>query len=138
MNSFVDPNQLESFFTARPSDPPYFLLAAGLFICLTSGLAFAASVRAEMGRWYRDPNVGASFSRWVRLQVAFPYAGLMLGMGVGLAAALMTIGVSTVFAWIITLLVTPLIGGFIWSRIGRQMGQEAVNYYVDQQMHHQS
>ncbi len=137
MNSFVDPNQLENFFSAKLSEPPYFLLAAGLFICLTSGLAFAASVRAEMGRWYKNPNVG-SFSRWIRLQVAFPFAGVLLGIGVGLAATLMTVGVSTVFAWIITLLVTPLAGGFLWSRIGKQMGREALDFYIDQQMHHQS
>lgn len=137
MNSFVDPNQIESFFSARPSDPPYVLLAIGLFICLTSGLVFAASVRAEMGRWYKDPNAGSA-SRWIRLQVAFPFGGVVLGLGLGLAAVLMTIGISTVFAWTISLLVTPLVGGLIWSRIGKRMGQEALDFYIDQQMHHQS
>ncbi|WP_088892620.1 hypothetical protein [Leptolyngbya ohadii] len=137
MNTFVDPNQLESFFNARPSEPPYFLFAAGLFICLTSGLAFAASVRAEMGRWYKNPNMEYG-SRWMRLQVAFPFAGLVLGLGIGFAAALMSIGVSTVFAWAIALLLTPVVGGLIWSRIGKQMGQEALDFYIDQQMHQQS
>jgi hypothetical protein len=137
MNSFVDPNQLETFFSTRPSDPPYFLFAAGLFICLTSGLAFAAGVRAEMGRWYKDFNA-STLSRWVRLQVAFPFAGLVLGLCLGLAAALMTIGISTVFAWAISGVLTGLVGGLIWSRIGRQMGREALNFYIDQQMHHQS
>lgn len=137
MNSFVAPQQIESFFTARPSEPPYFLLAAGLFICLTSGLAFAAGIRAEMGRWYKDRNI-SSLSRWVRLQVAFPFAGIALGLFLGLAAALMALGISTVFAWAISLILTSLIGGLIWSRIGNQMGKEALNYYIDQQMHHQS
>ena len=134
MDWFIDPYQLEEILTSKPPSPPYFLIAAGLFICLTSGLSFIAAIRAQMGRWYRNFN-SSYVSRWLRLQLAFPFAGIGIGVSIFLSAMLMALGLPTLFSWLAGVLLTLLIGAIVWSILGKRMGQRAVGFYLDQQMH---
>lgn len=89
-----------------------------------------------MGRWHKEFN-SSYVSRWLRLQLAFPFAGIGIGVGIFLASVLMTLGLPTLLSWLTGILLTLLIGVVVWTILGKQMGQRAVGYYIDQQMHHQ-
>ncbi|MEO0707974.1 MAG: hypothetical protein AAF050_20240 [Cyanobacteria bacterium J06649_5] len=71
--------------------PPYFLLAAGLFIAITSGLAFSAVLKDSIGEWYKNRST-RSISKMQGLDIKLPFAGICLGSCMFLASGMCIFG----------------------------------------------
>lgn len=102
--------------------PPYFLVFVGLFIGITCGVAFEASLKQVVNNWYKnkgsdDQNLLKSNS----LQV--PFLGICLGICVFLASGLDIFILNGWVAYAISLPMTIFIAGLVWSQLGELLGQ---------------
>lgn len=113
--------------------PPYFLIAVGLFVSLTSGLAFFVSLQEQMQFWSRDLTPD-QLTRWAKLQLFIPFGGTAAGVWITLTALLITLGVPGLTSWAAALLLTTLASSFVWTTIGQKMGQRIIRSYLAQQL----
>ncbi len=104
-------------------EPPYVLFFVGLFIGITSGAAFEATLKQKVKQW----STKRSSAQLDKIQGAFelrlPYFGICLGICVFLASALEIFSIDRSFAYGFSLLTTLLICGLIWSQLGKLLRQ---------------
>ncbi len=95
---------------------PFFLLFAGVFMGVTSGIAFAKTFKGLVGAWLqteeRDPEALLGSQLWV------PYVGMALGACCFLGATLQVFTFSAKIAFLLSGTVT--VGGAIavWWQLG--------------------
>ena len=95
---------------------PFFLLFAGVFMGVTSGVAFAKTFKGLVGAWLqteeRDPQALLGSQLWV------PYVGMAMGACLFLGATLQVFTFSPKIAFILSGTVT--VGGAIavWWQLG--------------------
>ncbi|MEO0888177.1 MAG: hypothetical protein AAFY54_19915, partial [Cyanobacteria bacterium J06648_10] len=82
-----------------PQTPPYFMLAAGLFIAITSGLAFSAVLKEAIGDWYKKRST-RSISKLQGLDIQLPFTGICLGSCVFLASGMCIFGFTPKIAYL--------------------------------------
>ncbi|MDY6937375.1 MAG: hypothetical protein SWY16_06890 [Cyanobacteriota bacterium] len=104
------------------SQPPYFLVVAGIFIGLTSGTAIYYTVARSLGEW--------SKSRSSRLlaalrgsQLQLPFLGATIGACVFLASGLTIFGISPAVAYLISLPTALLSSGLVWWQLDKLLEQ---------------
>jgi hypothetical protein len=113
-------------------DPPFVLLAFGLFIGLTSGLAFEAVLKEKVQEWKTKRSIEI-FTQMQGLSLRLPFLGICLGVCVFLASGLEVFGLFSWLAYTISLLMTILIGALVWEQLGkvlvllRQGGSKALD-----------
>ena len=98
-------------------EPPYFLLIVGLFIGITCGLAFEASLKQTLKRWSKQSS-RKSLEELRGYNVGFPFIGICLGVCVFLASGLQIFSVSPWLSYGISLPMTIFMGGLVWYQLG--------------------
>jgi len=102
--------------------PPYFLLVAGLFAGLTSGIAFEATLKLAVQDWSKNKST-RTLANMRGMQLQVPFLGICGGICFFLAAGLEIFGFPTTLAYGIALPLTLFIGGLVWFQLGQVLKQ---------------
>ena len=103
-------------------EPPYFLLVAGLFIGVTSGVAFEATLKELVQEWYRQRSSHTlATMQGSHLQV--PYLGIAIGIALFLGSGLEIFGFSRFLSYAVALPLTVLTAWLVWSQLGKILVQ---------------
>lgn len=100
--------------------PPYFLVFAGLFISLTSGSAFAATLKQIVAKWSRD-RAAAAVAKLPTGQLVIPYLGINVGILMFLAAGLEVFGFPGWLAYAAAVPLTLFIAILVWYQLGSML-----------------
>jgi len=111
------------------SEPPYFLLVAGLFAALTSGLAFSGTLKQIVQKWSSDsagqrPRGDQPVDQLIRMQTGqlfVPFFGITIGVGVFLASGLEVFGFTAWLSYAVAVPLTILISLLIWLQLGSML-----------------
>ncbi len=98
--------------------PPYFLLAAGLFISLASGVAFQAVMTDSVKDWSANRST-RSLANMRGPNLFFPFVGMALGSCLFLSSGVEIFGFPTKVAYAIAIPMTLLIGWLVWTQLGK-------------------
>lgn len=113
-------------------EPPYFLFAAGLFIALTSGAAFSATLKLMVQKWSSD-RAASTVAKLPTAQLVVPFLGISAGICLFLASGLEIFGFSSLLSYIVAVPITLLICWLVWRQLGSMLslvekeGFEAIN-----------
>lgn len=99
-------------------DPPIVLLLAGLFIGLTCGRAFEATLKEKVQEWSRTKSTRV-LSQLRGPQLFIPYLGICLGIWLFLTSGLWTYGFSAQVSGILSLGLTIGTAILIWTQLGK-------------------
>jgi len=100
--------------------PPYFLLAAGLFISITSGLAFSAVLKGSVGDWYAKKST-RSISKLRGFDLQLPFLGICLGSCVFLASGMSIFGFPTKIAYAMASPLILLSALLVWTQLRKNL-----------------
>jgi D-alanyl-lipoteichoic acid acyltransferase DltB (MBOAT superfamily) len=104
-------------------EPPYVLFLVGLFIGITCGAAFEATLKQKVKQWSKKVSQPALNKIQGTLELRLSYFGICLGICIFLASALEIFSVDRTFAYGFSLFTTLLICGLIWSQLGKVLIQ---------------
>lgn len=102
--------------------PPYFLLLAGLFAGLTSGLAFEASLKQLTQEWAKSRST-RTLAHLQGVQLQLPFLGICIGICVFLGSGLEIFGFPTNLSYLIATPLTVLIALLVWSQLSKLLVQ---------------
>lgn len=103
-------------------DPPYFLLIVGLFIGMTSGAAFDATLKQKVQNWSKNRST-RDLAQLKGFQLVVPFLGISIGICIFLSAGLETFGFPAFLAYGISLPLTVFIGWLVWSQLAKVLDQ---------------
>ncbi|NJR49864.1 MAG: hypothetical protein HC780_10165 [Leptolyngbyaceae cyanobacterium CSU_1_3] len=103
-------------------DPPYFLLAAGLFISLASGLAFDSVLKQSVQEWSKNRST-RSLANMRGVQLLTPFVGIAIGACVFLCAGMEIFGFPGKLAYAIALPMTIFISWLVWWQLGKTLAE---------------
>jgi hypothetical protein len=103
-------------------DPPYVLLALGLFASLTSGLAFDSVLKLSVKDWSKNRST-RRLSSMRGFQLLIPFVGIAIGACVFLCAGMEIFGFPTKLAYAIALPMTAFIGWLVWWQLGKTLAE---------------
>ncbi len=102
--------------------PTYLLVAVGLFIGITCGLAFEATLKETVNTWYRNPKrKEEDFLSYGALQL--PFLGICAGICIFLASGLDIFILNNWLAYAISLPMTIFIGALVWIQLGKLLSE---------------
>lgn len=104
------------------SEPPYFLLIAGLLVGITSGFAFKATLEQLVRKWSRDRSINLT-EEINRLELLLPFFGIGIGICVFLASGLQIFTFPIDIAYIFSLPLTLLTSSLVWWQLGKLLEQ---------------
>jgi hypothetical protein len=97
-----------------PTDPPYFLLVVGLFMGISCGSAFNATIRGDVKTWSKDrENIRLTSSTALKLS----FLGISIGIGLFLTSGLAVFGFPDILAAAISLPLTIFTTVFLWIQL---------------------
>ena len=99
-----------------PQTPPYFLLVAGLFIAITSGLAFSAVLKGAVSEWSAKRST-RSIAKLQGLDIQLPFIGICLGSCVFLASGMCIFGFTPKIAYLMAAPLPLLSAGLVWYQL---------------------
>lgn len=99
-------------------EPPYVLLILGLFISLTSGIAFESVLKKSVQDWSKNRST-RTLATLQGIQLFLPFLGISLGICLFLSSGMEVFGFTTQLSYAIALPLTLLIGWLIWSQLGK-------------------
>lgn len=102
-------------------EPPYFLLIFGLFMGITSGLAFEATLKLKVQQWMKNSKTHSKEN--LGFDLLFSFWGICIGICVFLAAGLEIFLLDRWLAYSISLPLTIFIGGLVWLQLGKLLQQ---------------
>lgn len=100
--------------------PPYFLLAAGLFIAITSGLAFGAVLKGSVGDWYAKKST-RSISKLRGFDLQLPFLGISLGSCIFLASGMSIFGFPAKIAYAMAAPLVLLSALLVWTQLRKNL-----------------
>lgn len=103
-------------------EPPYVLLILGLFISLTSGIAFESVLKKSVQDWSKNRST-RTLATLQGIQLFLPFLGISLGICLFLSSGMEVFGFTTQLSYAIALPLTVLIGWLIWSQLGKILVQ---------------
>lgn len=103
-------------------DPPYFLLIAGLFIGITSGLAFEGTLKQKVYEWSKNRS-SRTLAEMQGSQLQLPFLGISGGVCVFLAAGLEIFGFPGWMSYGLSLPLTIFMSYLVWSQLGNVLVQ---------------
>ncbi|MEG3437905.1 hypothetical protein V0288_12325 [Pannus brasiliensis CCIBt3594] len=102
--------------------PPYFLVFAGLFIGVTCGVAFEATLKDVVNTWYKSQNrQERNLLQTGSLQL--PFLGICAGICVFLASGLEIFIADRWISYALALPMTIFIAGLVWTQLGSVLSQ---------------
>jgi hypothetical protein len=113
-------------------EPPFLLVALGFLAAIASGVAFEASLKIKAQQLSKNPEP-ESLKPGKQLEIFTPFLGICGGTCLFLAAGLALFSVKLLIAYVISLILTILIGAFIWYQLGKLLlqiqtgGSEAID-----------
>ncbi|MDF5726036.1 MAG: hypothetical protein PUP91_37445 [Rhizonema sp. PD37] len=110
-----------------PQNPPYVLLAVGLFAALTSGVAFAGTLKIIVRKWQGDGAESSSGSRLSSRQLSVPFFGVTVGIAVFLCSGFEIFGFPPFLAYAVGIPVALLTSLLVWLQLGSMLA------YVERQ-----
>jgi hypothetical protein len=99
-----------------PTDPPYFILFAGLFIGITCGAAFNGTLKRNVQQWSKD-RTNRSLAASDDITLRLPFWGICVGIAMFLAAGLEIFGFPTWLGYAISLPMTLFIAVLLWLQL---------------------
>lgn len=102
-------------------EPPYFLLVIGLLVALTSGSAFAATLKDIVQKWSSDRAAKAVAQLRIGGRLLVPFLGIAAGVIVFLASGLEIFGFQTWFSYVVAVPLTLLLSLLIWLQLGSML-----------------
>ncbi|WP_339461371.1 hypothetical protein [Nodularia spumigena] len=121
--------QFQDFVLFKLPEPPYFLLLIGLLISLLCGLPFAITLQKRVQDWIQNHSP-TTLPRWAKLQLLIPFIGTAIGICIALASMLEIFGLPTLPSYLLSLLVTTLVGSWVWAEIGNLLGRRLLRSYL--------
>lgn len=103
-------------------EPPYFLLIFGLFVSMTSGAAFEATLKQKVQEWSKNRST-RTLAQMKGFQLLLPFIGIAAGISLFLAAGLEIFGFPTWLSYSVSLPLTLFIGSLVWSQLGKLLAQ---------------
>lgn len=103
-------------------EPPYFLLIFGLFMGITSGSAFEATLKLKVQEWMKQSKTQSKEQK-LGFDLLFPFWGICIGICVFLSAGLEIFILNRWLAYSIALPMTIFIGGLVWMQLGKLLEQ---------------
>lgn len=103
-------------------EPPYVLLIVGLFISLTSGIAFESVLKKSVQDWSKNRST-RTLATLQGIQLFLPFLGISLGICLFLSSGMEVFGFTTKLSYALALPLTALIGWLIWSQLGKILVQ---------------
>ncbi|HEY9874684.1 MAG TPA: hypothetical protein V6D12_14695 [Candidatus Obscuribacterales bacterium] len=97
-------------------EPPYFLLVAGLFASMASGLAFQATLKQKVYEWSKNRST-RTLAEMRGSQLLLPFLGISGGVCVFLGAGLEVFGFPSWLSYIISVPLTIFISILVWSQL---------------------
>jgi hypothetical protein len=104
------------------AQPPFFLLALGLLISVTCGLAFEATLKQGVQNWSKNRS-GKILEQLQGVRLTLPYLGIGTGIWLFLGAGLTIFGLPGWLSVGSSLLLTLLTCGLIWAQLGQVLVQ---------------
>ncbi len=103
-----------------PLHPPYFLLAVGLFIALTSGAALSGTLNLIMQKLQLNSveKLGSGF--WIK-KLFVPFIGIAGGVCLFLTSGFQIFGFPPFLAYIIGVTVSLLTSVLVWLQLGSML-----------------
>jgi hypothetical protein len=99
-------------------EPPYFLVFVGLWIGVTCGLAFEATLKQKVKVWLKTPN-----SSLKDLELQLPFLGICLGICIFLSSGLEIFLGSAWISYAIALPITIFIAALVWRQLDSLLQQ---------------
>ena len=100
-----------------PLQPPYFLLLAGFFIALTSGLALSGTLKIIVQKWTSEKSEDNRPLVFLN-QLVVPFLGITSGASLFLSSGLEIFGLPLPLALGIGLPMSLLTCSFVWFQLG--------------------
>ncbi|HIK37575.1 MAG: hypothetical protein NZ901_00370 [Geminocystis sp.] len=96
-------------------EPPIGLLLFGLFIGVTCGLAFEATLKQQVSLWRQQQK--SQIEKDGLSLMGLPFLGVCIGVCMFLAAGLEVFTYSRVFSYLIAGALTIFTGGLVWVQL---------------------
>ncbi len=104
-----------------PLQPPYVLLAVGIFAALTSGVAFAGTLKLIVQKWRGDGAEKSSSSRLSSRQLLIPFLGITIGLILFLCSGLEIFGFPPFLAYAVGVPIALLTSLLVWFQLGSML-----------------
>lgn len=101
-------------------EPPYFLMIAGLFVALTSGAAFGATLQQVVQNWSSD-RVSSMSSQLPTFALVIPFLGISIGVCLFLSAGLAIFGFPGWISYAVAVPLTLFSGILVWRQLGSML-----------------
>jgi hypothetical protein len=101
--------------------PPYFLLLVGLFAALTSGVAFASTLKLIVQKWQKDSAENSESGSLSIKSIFVPFIGISGGICLFLGSGLEIFGFPTLLAYAVGTPMTLLTGLLVWKQLGSML-----------------
>ena len=99
-------------------EPPYFLVFLGLFIGITCGLAFEATLKQKVKLWLKTPD-----SSLRDLELQLPFLGICVGVCVFLSSGVEIFLGSAFVSYAIAVPITFFIAALVWRQLDSLLNQ---------------
>ena len=103
-------------------EPPYFLLVFGLFVGLTSGLAFEATLKQKAQIWLKGAEPLKS-NELQRIELVLPFLGICSGICLFLASGLEIFSFMPSISYLVAIPLTIFTGSLVWSQLSKVLQQ---------------
>ncbi|MBE9205929.1 hypothetical protein IQ244_05260 [Nostoc sp. LEGE 06077] len=103
-----------------PQQPPYFLLAVGLFIAVTSGFGLSGTLKVIVQKWGKDSTEKAEPSFDSR-QLVVPFLGITFGVSLFLYSGFAIFGFPPSLALAVALPLGLLTCLLVWLQLGSML-----------------
>ncbi len=98
------------------SQPPYFVLALGLFIALTSGAALSGTLKLILQKW-QDNGAENSNCRLSTKELLLPFLGITVGVSLFLSSGFQIFGFESLIAYSVGIGLSFLTCLLIWAQL---------------------
>jgi O-antigen/teichoic acid export membrane protein len=103
------------------SEPPYFLLVAGLLVALTCGTAFAATLKQIVQKWSNDRASKSIAKLRIGGLLLVPFLGICAGVCIFLFSGLEIFGFPAWLSYAVAVPLTLLLGLLVWLQLGSML-----------------
>lgn len=100
--------------------PPVFLFIVGLFVAITSGAAFEASLKQLVGQWRTTEDAPSPLQSF---RLKFPFFGICLGTTIFLAAGLESFGYNRLISYGVAIAITLVMISLVWPQLEEVLQQ---------------
>ncbi|MGK7930432.1 MAG: hypothetical protein AB4041_03215 [Microcystaceae cyanobacterium] len=113
-------DSLDTYYYFLPQ-PPYFFLAVGLFIGITCGLAFEATLKEWVKIWLKSSK--EEEQKLIDSPLLLPFFGICVGICVFLSAGLEIFILNRWVSYAVALPITIFTAALVWQQLGQLLQQ---------------